>query len=144
VDAPVPGFAGLRGTAVSMGNPHLVLLGQPLQDAPLLGPALERAEGFPERTNVEFVQPLMVGAEQGLEVVVWERGAGLTEACGTGACAAVAAAVHQQRLPADTFLPVRLPGGPLSIRVEKDLSRVWMRGPATFVFEATVPGWAGR
>ena len=144
VDAPIPGFAGLRGTAVSMGNPHLVLLGQPLEDGPLLGPRLEYAEGFPERTNVEFVQPLSVGLEQGLEVVVWERGAGLTEACGTGACAAAAAAVHQQQLPADTFLPVRLPGGPLSIRVRRDLGKVWMRGPAVFLFEALVPAWAGH
>jgi diaminopimelate epimerase len=71
LDAPVPGHSGLRGHAVSMGNPHLVLFDQPLEDAGRLGPQLERHPGFPERTNVEFTR---VDADGGLTVVVWERG----------------------------------------------------------------------
>jgi diaminopimelate epimerase len=134
LEAPVPGHPGLRGTAVSMGNPHLVLLDRPLDEAERLGPTLERHPGFPDRTNVEFarVDP------DGLTLVVWERGCGLTQACGTGACATATAAVLAQRLPADAWLRVTLPGGDLSIRVPADLSDIRLRGPATFVFEGVV------
>lgn len=140
LDAPVPGHAGLRGHAVSMGNPHLVLLGQPLEDAERLGPVLERHPGFPDRTNVEFTR---VDAD-GLTVVVWERGCGLTQACGTGACAAATAAVLAQKLPADTWLRVTLPGGDLRIRVPSDLSDIRLRGPVAFVFEGVVTLSQGR
>ncbi|HZI06445.1 MAG TPA: diaminopimelate epimerase [Archangium sp.] len=136
----VPGHSGLRGYAISMGNPHLVLLDQPLEDAGRLGPDLERNPGFPERTNVEFVRV----TEEGLAVVVWERGCGLTEACGTGACAAAVAAVLARRLPADAWLRVTLPGGDLHIRVPSDLSDVRLRGPVSFVFTGVVPDLPGR
>lgn len=136
VAQPLPEFPGLRGTAVSMGNPHLVLDGASLADAERIGPLLERSPLFPERTNVEFVR---ADEDGGLTVVVWERGAGLTQACGTGACAATAAAVHHQRMSPGVWIPVRLPGGALQIRVAADLSRVDLRGPATFVFEGVVP-----
>ncbi|HEX8440448.1 diaminopimelate epimerase [Archangium sp.] len=141
LDAPVPGHSGLRGHAVSMGNPHLVLFDQPLEDAGRLGPQLERHPGFPERTNVEFTR---VDADGGLTVVVWERGCGLTQACGTGACAAAVAAVLARRVPADTWLRVSLPGGALHIRVPADLSDVRLRGPAAFVFTGVVPDLEGR
>ena len=139
-DAPVPGHPGLHGWAVSLGNPHLVLLDRPLGDAPTLGPALEVHPGFPDRTNVEFVR---VDAD-GLTVVVWERGCGLTQACGTGACAAAAAAMLAGRLAPDAWHRVTLPGGDLSIRVAADLSDVRMLGPATFVFEGVVALPPGR
>lgn len=135
VSREVPGYPGLLGTAVSMGNPHLVLFDRSLEEAGTLGPKLEHAPGFPDRTNVEFVRR----DGDGLEVVVWERACGLTQACGTGACATVAAGVHEGRLPAQTWIRVTLPGGPLHVCVAKDLSEVWMRGPAAFVFEATLP-----
>ena len=140
LDAPVPGHAGLNGYAVSMGNPHLVLLDRPLEDAERLGPVLERHPGFPQRTNVEFtrVDP------DGLTVVVWERGCGLTQACGTGACAAATAAVLARRLPADAWLRVTLPGGDLAIRVPADLSDIRLRGPVAFVFEGVVTLPEGR
>ncbi|MBM7117820.1 diaminopimelate epimerase [Archangium primigenium] len=138
--APVPGHPGLTGYAVSMGNPHLVLLDQPLEDAGRLGPELERHPGFPERTNVEFVR---VDAD-GLTVSVWERGCGLTQACGTGACAAAVAAVLDKRLAADTWWRVSLPGGDLRIRVPSDLSDIRMRGPVAFVFTGVVPDAPGR
>lgn len=122
------------GTAVSMGNPHLVLFEEAAALAPTLGPLLERHPLFPERANVEFAAV----EGEGLAVAVWERGAGLTEACGTGACAAMVAAVLEGRLPADEERPVRLAGGTLHVRVLPDLSRVWMRGPAVRVFAGEV------
>ncbi|MBJ6761986.1 diaminopimelate epimerase [Myxococcaceae bacterium JPH2] len=135
VGAAVPGHADLVvGTAVSMGNPHLVLLDQPLSDAPLKGPVLEVHPSFPDRTNVEFVRV----ESDGLTVVVWERGCGLTQACGTGACAAAVAAVLARRLPSDAWLRVTLPGGDLRIQVPADLSDIRLRGPVAFVFEGVV------
>jgi diaminopimelate epimerase len=140
VNAPIPGHAGLRGTAVSMGNPHLVLLDRPLEDAARLGPELERHPSYPERTNVEFVRV----DDDGLTVVVWERGCGLTQACGTGACASVVAAMLEKRVPPDAWLRVTLPGGDLRIRVPADLSDIRLRGPVAFVFEGVVALPRGR
>ncbi|MBL9037956.1 MAG: diaminopimelate epimerase [Archangium sp.] len=126
---------GLVGTAVSLGNPHLVLLDTPASEAATLGPKLELHPLYPQRTNVEFVTRRDDG---GLDVTVWERGVGLTLACGTGACASVAASALAGRTPFDAWVPVRLPGGMLDIKVARDLSMVWLRGPATRVFEGTV------
>ncbi len=140
VDAPIPGFEGLRGTAVSMGNPHLVLSAAPPEDVARTGPALERHPAFVQGTNVEFVRQ----EGEGLRVNVWERGSGFTKACGTGACAAAAAFVHRRLLPADAWLPVELPGGRLHIRVAGDLSQIRMRGPAEYVFDAVVALPSGR
>ncbi|NVJ25778.1 diaminopimelate epimerase [Myxococcus sp. AM011] len=140
LDAPLPGHPELRASAVSMGNPHLVLLDQPLEDAPRLGPELERHPAFQDRTNVEFVRV----EEDGLTVAVWERGCGLTQACGTGACASAVAAVLAGRLPSDTWLRVSLPGGNLRIRVPADLSDIRLRGPVAFVFEGVVALAGGR
>ncbi|MBI3181151.1 MAG: diaminopimelate epimerase [Myxococcales bacterium] len=134
LEQPLP-VAGLKGTALSLGNPHLVVCDCPLERASEVGPLLERTPGFAERTNVELCR----ASADGLEVAVWERGVGLTLACGTGACAAVAAAVHQGKLPPSAWIPVRLSGGMAEVRVAKDLSEVELRGPATFVFEAIVP-----
>ncbi|MFZ5440796.1 MAG: diaminopimelate epimerase [Myxococcota bacterium] len=127
---------GQLGTAVSMGNPHLVLLDVPPTEAARLGPGLEVHPWFPTRTNVEFVAPRKEG---GLEVTVWERGVGLTLACGTGACAAVTASALAGRSPFDTWVPVKLPGGLLEIKVKADRSQVWLKGPAQFVFEGKLP-----
>jgi diaminopimelate epimerase len=124
----------LTATAVSMGNPHLVIFSPEISLARELGPALERHPLFPERTNVEFARL----SGDGLEVLVWERGCGITEACGTGACASLVAAVLEGRLPAGEERPVRLPGGILRIRVLPDLSKVLMRGPAERVFRGEV------
>jgi diaminopimelate epimerase len=127
---------GLVGTAVSMGNPHLVLLDTPPSEATRRGPGLEVHASFPERTNVEFVEPRKAG---GLRVTVWERGVGLTLACGTGACAAVTAAALAGRAPFDAWVPVELPGGVLEIKVAVDRSMVWLRGPVASVFEGVLP-----
>ena len=126
-----------EATAVSMGNPHLIFFVEdedPRQLALSLGPALEHHPLFANRTNVEFAR----FRQDGLELWVWERGCGLTLACGTGACATVAAAVITGRHPADTPLAVHLPGGTLTIEVPADLSKVWMEGPAAEVFSGEV------
>jgi len=137
VRQPVPGTApAVLGTAVSMGNPHLVLLDVPPSEAGRLGPSLEVHPLFVQRTNVEFVQPRAAG---GLEVAVWERGVGLTLACGTGACATVVAAALDGRVKFDEWVPVQLPGGLLEIKVKADRSQVWLKGPVRAVFEGRVP-----
>jgi diaminopimelate epimerase len=124
-------------TAVSMGNPHAVIfVDDPAADlralAEELGPTLEHHATFPRRTNVEFAR-LHAG---GIDLVVWERGCGITLACGTGACATAVAACLEERTRAGQELTVNLPGGPLRITVAPDLSGVRMRGPATTVFRA--------
>jgi diaminopimelate epimerase len=126
---------GHFGTAVSMGNPHLVLLDTAPSQAATLGPRLERHPLFPDRTNVEFVTARPGG---GLEVTVWERGVGLTLACGTGACAATVAAGLAGRAAFDAWVPVALPGGLLEIEVAAGLASVRLRGPAAFVYEGVL------
>ncbi|OPX60993.1 MAG: Diaminopimelate epimerase [Methanomassiliicoccales archaeon PtaB.Bin134] len=121
-----------RGTAVSMGNPHLILFEQvPEGEQERLGPIIHAHELFPKRTNVEFVKSV----DGLLEVRVFERGAGWTMACGTGACATVVAAALLGKVRFDEEVQVRLPGGSLWIKVWKDLSRVTMRGPAALVYQ---------
>jgi len=130
-----------RAFGVSMGNPHLVLIGDrdPREiDVGRLGPVLEHHEDFPERTNVEFVR-VVDGA---VEVRVWERGSGETMACGTGACAALVAANLAGLAPRDAS--VRFPGGELDLEWAED-DRVFLTGPATFVFDAELaPEWVER
>ncbi len=122
----------VRATAVSMGNPHLVLEMEP--DAVVcarIGPIFEHDARFSERTNVE---QCAVRADGSVDVCVWERGVGLTRACGTGACAAVAVLQRAGRVPSNVDVTVRLPGGALVVRVDGDSQRVSMAGPARMVF----------
>jgi diaminopimelate epimerase len=133
-------------TAVSMGNPHAVIfIDDPAADlrglAESYGPKLEVDPAFPRRTNVEFAR--MRGDE--IELVVWERGCGITLACGTGACATVVAACLEGRVRAGHEIPVHLLGGTLFITVapeggvsEPSFAGVQMRGPAQTVFEAEI------
>ncbi|MEK6606132.1 MAG: diaminopimelate epimerase, partial [Myxococcota bacterium] len=125
---------------VSMGNPHAVAF---VDDASVdlralaetIGPAVERHARYPARTNAEFAR-VAAGA---IELVVWERGCGITLACGTGASATAAAAVATGRLPAGREIEVRLPGGSLFIRVAEGLAGVRMRGPAVEVYQGELP-----
>ncbi|WP_041439019.1 MULTISPECIES: diaminopimelate epimerase [unclassified Synechococcus] len=124
-------------TAVSMGNPHCVVFleeGGSLEELDLerVGPLFEHHPAFPERTNTEFAQVL---GPNYLRLRVWERGAGVTLACGTGACAALVAAVLEER--AEPQATVELPGGNLEIRWDPDTQHVWMTGPALPVFSGT-------
>lgn len=121
--------------AVSMGNPHAVLRVSDINNAPVhdLGPKIEHHPRFPQRVNVGFIQVI---DRHRAQLRVWERGAGETQACGTGACAAAVAAISQGWM--DSPLLIDLPGGRLSIEWEGPGKPVLMTGPAVRVFEGQV------
>lgn len=123
----------LRCTPVDVGNPHAVVFTEDAEAVPLtaLGPAIERHDAFPGGVNAEFVQVL---ARNVLRMRVWERGSGVTLACGTGACASAAAAVARGLCDLDAEIRVRLDGGTLRVTVGSD-GRVKMEGPCEFVYE---------
>ncbi|USG67232.1 diaminopimelate epimerase [Brevibacillus ruminantium] len=124
-------------TAVSMGNPHAILFVEKLEeeDVTAYGPHIERHEWFPERTNVEFIQVLN---RQELLFRVWERGSGVTLACGTGACAAAVAACLSGKT--ERTVTVHLAGGDLLIEWRETDNHVYMTGPATEVFQGVYAG----
>jgi diaminopimelate epimerase len=125
----------LSVTAVSMGNPHAVIFeGASPEDAASLGPRVEKHPAFPDGANAGFARQR---GDAELDLVVWERGVGITQACGSGACAAAVAAVRSKRMSPGT-IRVNLPGGPLDIEVPADFDRVHMTGPAAHVFEGSV------
>jgi diaminopimelate epimerase len=121
--------------AVSMGNPHAVLRVDDVDSCDLarLGPAIESHGDFPKRTNAGFMQVL---ARDAIRLRVYERGAGETLACGSGACAAVVWGRLQGWL--DARVTVNLPGGKLSLQWEGDDAPVFMAGPTAIVFEGTI------
>ena len=118
-----------------MGNPHAIMRVDDVDDAPVdrLGPALESHGDFPDRVNVSFMQ--VVDPHQ-IRLRVFERGAGETLACGTGACAAVVHGIEQGWL--QDPVTVSLPGGKLSISWAGDGEPVIMTGPTEVVFEGTI------
>jgi len=122
-------------SAVSMGNPHVVLHVPEVKSAPVeqFGPSIERHPRFPNRTNVGFMQ--IVGRDHIL-LRVFERGAGETLACGTGACAAVA--VGQRLRLLDAQVRVDLPGGTALVSWEGPGQHIWLTGPATTVFTGSI------
>jgi diaminopimelate epimerase len=123
----------LQAVFVSMGNPHAVFFDQPM-DLARLGPVIEHHPAFPNRINVHAVR---VRSRTHAEMTPWERGAGFTRACGTGACAVLVAGVLTGRL--DREATITLPGGDLRVRWEQKSGRVLMTGPATHVYDGT---WA--
>ena len=120
-------------TPVSVGNPHAVFFTDNADAVPLetIGPQIEHHPDFPGGVNAEFVQVLSSTA---LRMRVWERGSGVTMACGTGACASTAAAVRKGFCRPGTPIAVRLDGGTLYIQVNAD-GTVCMSGPAETVYE---------
>jgi diaminopimelate epimerase len=122
--------------AVSMGNPHALLEVADITAAPLatLGPALQAHAAFPQSVNVGFAQ---VVARDRIRLRVFERGAGETLACGSGACAAVAILVRRGRV--DHEVAVELPGGTLQVGWHDAQSPITMAGPAAFVYEGEFP-----
>ncbi len=122
-------------TCVSMGNPHCVIFTESTADVPLreIGPKIETHSAFPKKTNVEFIQVLK---DDEINFRVWERGAGITLACGTGACASVVAGVLNGKLK--RRVKVHLPGGDLDINWRED-GNVYMTGPAEVVFTGKFP-----
>jgi diaminopimelate epimerase len=125
----------IQVTCVSMGNPHCVIFVDDVEAAPVdtLGPVLEKDARFPKRTNVEFIQVL---SPSELKMRVWERGAGETLACGTGACGSLVAAVLTGRAQREATL--HLKGGDLKVRWSEKNNRVYMTGPGQEVFTGVI------
>ena len=118
----------LFATAVSMGNPHVIFFVDDIDEAPLyeLGPVITNDDRFPEGVNVEFIEVI---SETEMHFRVWERGSGVTEACGTGACAATVASILNEKSLRNEPVTVHLAGGDLIITWDDD-GKVWMRGAA--------------
>jgi len=132
---PVSDDATYEVTCLSMGNPHAVLFMDKIDELDLseIGPVIEHSPYFPNRTNTEFVE---VVSDRWLKMRVWERGAGETLACGTGACAAVVAAVLNGL--AGRKATVQLRGGDLEIEWNEEDNRVYLTGDAVTVFEGEI------
>ncbi|MCP3875566.1 MAG: diaminopimelate epimerase [Desulfobacteraceae bacterium] len=122
-------------TTVSMGNPHAVVFVDDVQkiDVKSIGPLIETHDRFPEKTNVEFIE---VVSKTQLKMKIWERGAGITLACGTGACAALVAAYLTKRTGPKAV--VQLDGGDLEIFWDKDTNHIFKTGPANLVFKGRI------
>ena len=122
-----------KGTFVSMGNPHFVIFTDDINQVGETGRMLEKHPAFPKRCNIEFAQVLTDGR---IRTRVWERGSGITQACGTGACATTVAACLSGR--ANSQAQIIMDGGTLSIEWRKSDNHVYMTGPAEFVFEGEI------
>jgi diaminopimelate epimerase len=128
-----------EGNAISMGNPHYVIFTEQDDDTMILakeyGPIIEKSAEFPEKTNVEFAK---IKAEDKIELSVWERGCGITLACGTGACATTVAAIINGLV--EHSVNVKLPGGTVHIdwpgNKYDTAHDVYMTGPAQYVYTA--------
>jgi diaminopimelate epimerase len=123
------------GTVISVGNPHLVIFEEDIStaDLPLFGPKLENHRLFPDRINVEFVQVL---SPNEVRMRVWERGSGITMACGTGACATAVAAVVRGKT--ERKIKVYMDGGTLTVEWDAESDKIYMTGDAVRVFEGTI------
>ena len=128
-------FRTFRGTFVSMGNPHFVCFVDDVMslDVARYGSIMERDAAFPERCNIEFAQ---VFADGSIRTRVWERGSGITMACGTGACATAVAASVTSRATRQS--DIVMDGGILHIDWSEQDGHVYMTGPAEFVFEGEI------
>lgn len=117
---------------VNMGNPHCIIFVNDAREVPIeyLGPSIEKHDIFPDRTNVEFAHLQEDGS---LRVRVWERGAGVTLACGSGACATAVAAAYRELTGRN--VDVEMDGGRLKIEWREEDDHVLMTGPVTYVFE---------
>ncbi|WP_087972688.1 diaminopimelate epimerase [Oceanobacillus rekensis] len=118
-------------SCISMGNPHAIMFVDNVHEIPLeeIGPTIEYSKLFPERVNLSIVH---VKNRKELDYRVWERGSGITMACGTGSCASVVAATLNDLLDKNQPILVHLPGGDLTIRWD-EFGHVWMRGKASYV-----------
>lgn len=128
-------FRSFRGTFVSMGNPHFVTFVEDINDIDIekYGLLLERNEAFPQRCNIEFAQ--LVEKDE-IRTRVWERGSGVTLACGTGACATAVAAFLTNRT--DRHAKIIMDGGVLDIEWNEEDNHIYMTGPARISFEGEV------
>lgn len=128
-------FRKFRGTFVSMGNPHFVTFVDDIDtiDIARFGSEMEHDAAFPQRCNIEFAQVMPDGT---IRTRVWERGSGITMACGTGACATAVAAQITGR--AQNKSTIKMDGGTLLIEWNADDGHVYMTGPAEFVFDGEI------
>ncbi len=128
-------FRKFRGTFVSMGNPHFVTFVDDIDtiDIARYGSEMEHDAAFPQRCNIEFAQVMPDGT---IRTRVWERGSGITMACGTGACATAVAAQITGR--AQNKSTIKMDGGTLLIEWNADDGHVYMTGPAEFVFDGEI------
>lgn len=122
---------GYVSLAVSMGNPHTVIVVDKIEEAPLttLGPIIETSDLYPEGVNVEFIE---IVSPTEINFRVWERGSGVTQACGTGACAAAVVAILREKAQKNTEITVHLAGGDLFITWNEE-NHVMMRGEAEVI-----------
>ena len=124
-----PGY----GTFVSMGNPHYVIFTDDVDQVGERGRMMEHHLAFPQRCNIEFAR---VEPDGSIRTRVWERGSGITQACGTGACATAVAAVHTGR--AERTSRIVMDGGTLTVEWRQEDNHVYMTGPAEFVFDGEI------
>ena len=125
-----------QATALAAGNPHCVLFGKySLEEILHWGPIIENSEYFPSRINVEFAA---LTGDGGIELTVFERGVGVTDACGTGAAAAVCAAIKTGKLQSGRPVTVRQTGGDLEILAENNFKNVYLTGAAALVFSGEI------
>ena len=129
----IPSRGLTQGTFVSMGNPHYVIFTDDVDQVSEKGAALEQHLAFPQRCNIEFAHVLENGS---IRTRVWERGSGITQACGTGACATAVAAVLTGR--ANRISQIVMDGGTLTIEWCESDNHVYMTGPAEFVFDGEI------
>ena len=129
----VPSRGLNKGTFVSMGNPHYVIFTDNVDQVGESGKGLEFHPAFPQRCNIEFA---CVKADGVIRTRVWERGSGITQACGTGACATAVAACLTGR--ADRKSQIIMDGGTLNIEWRKSDNHVYMTGPAEFVYDGII------
>ena len=123
-----------KGTFVSMGNPHYVIFTDDVDQVGETGRSLETYPAFPRRCNIEFAR--VEHPENHIRTRVWERGSGITQACGTGACATAVAAAKTGRAGRESSIV--MDGGTLHIEWRESDNHVYMTGPATFVFDGEV------
>ena len=134
LSTPLPNREGYGGGSfVSMGNPHYVIFTDDVNQVGVTGPVLERHPAFPQRCNIEFAR---IQSDGSIRTRVWERGSGITMACGTGACATAVAACLSGR--AERISDIVMDGGILHIEWHKSNNHVYMTGPAEFVFDGEI------
>lgn len=129
----IPSRSMGKGTFVSMGNPHYVIFTDDIDQVGETGRILELHPAFPQRCNIEFAR---IEADGSIRTRVWERGSGITMACGTGACATAVAACITER--AGRKSRIVMDGGTLDIEWRESDNHVYMTGPAAFVFDGEI------